>query len=265
MGESLLHGRMVNMIKKCSCCSTKNENIKEYKNAFQNTVFNLCEDCYEHVNWFPNAESSVYKNIFTAFDYYKTLSKEEFQIADFEKIFPDEMSIKERLSLLEEKISIVQDYLCNKYGVNPDYSMDTYYFSPHTNISGFVEDGFLLCGSLIHQYDNEGSDSSEDCYSVFVDPFNEHLIIIEGNYHLSVEDFSIYDHIPLIEILKDEIISDLKTENHLRVDIWSCNACDRPIIFEASDVEAHMEHCPYCGCWSAHIEYSHSGHIVNDK
>jgi hypothetical protein len=48
---------------------------------------------------------------------------------------------------------------------------------------------------------------------------------------------------------------------NLRVDIYNCNDWGRAIVSEENE---DISICPYEGCESADIEYSHSGHVVND-
>jgi len=48
---------------------------------------------------------------------------------------------------------------------------------------------------------------------------------------------------------------------NLRVDVYNCNGCGRAIIVEEDEVP---NHCPH-SCHSDDLEYSHSGHVVNDQ
>jgi rubrerythrin len=48
---------------------------------------------------------------------------------------------------------------------------------------------------------------------------------------------------------------------NLRVDIYSCEECGRAIVIEEDEA---MEVCPYAGCGSSGVEYSHSGKVEND-
>lgn len=48
---------------------------------------------------------------------------------------------------------------------------------------------------------------------------------------------------------------------NLIVDVFGCEGCGRAVIVES---DQDVEIFPYIDCAAALLEYSHSGHVVND-
>jgi hypothetical protein len=49
---------------------------------------------------------------------------------------------------------------------------------------------------------------------------------------------------------------------NLKVDIYNCEGCGRAVVVEFNQ---EVEICPYQDCAAPLLEYSHSGHVLNER